>query len=430
MAHHAHHVHHRVGGWLPRDQHVLESWIGKQLAKLPETHDVANWSPVILEFKNLIEEDPDIWMGFHQMFEQVPTKPPYNQDPTKQPQVRDYMTMLALFDQIITTAPDFEDNDLVGFPINAILDWPMGTTGGFTAFINPKVNAMFKKMFDVWSAYLTSPPSCSVLSTADNGWFGPKAQKALPDFAQTFVCDPNAPYYGFTSWDNFFTRIFQPGKRPVYFANNNAIVNSACESAVYRIARHVKKRDKFWLKGEPYSLAHMLNNDPFTEQFVGGSLWQAFLSALSYHRWASPVNGTVVKTVMIPGTYYAESPAMGFSNPDGPDDSGPNLSQSFITSLAARALIFIEADNPQIGLMCFVAVGMAEVSTCEITVKEGQKIVKGQETGMFHFGGSTHCLLFRRGVDIHFNPDYKLEDKVKLNAPIAMVGSWLLPAEE
>lgn len=81
-----HHVHHRVGGWLPRDQRVLERWIEKRINKLTAT-PVTEWHPVILDFKKLIEDDPDIWMGFHQMFEQVPKKPPYNEDPTKKPQV-------------------------------------------------------------------------------------------------------------------------------------------------------------------------------------------------------------------------------------------------------------------------------------------------------------------------------------------------------
>ena len=63
----------------------------------------------------------------------------------------------------------------------------------------------------------------------------------------------------------------------------------------------------------------------------------------------------------------------------------------------------IEADNPDIGLMCFVAIGMAEVSTCEITVYDGQHVNKGDQTGMFHFGGSTHCLLFGPHVDIDFD---------------------------
>ena len=53
--------------------------------------------------------------------------------------------------------------------------------------------------------------------------------------------------------------------------------------------------------------------------------------------------------------------------------------------------------------MCFMAIGMAEVSTCELIVKEGEKVEKGQQIGMFHFGGSTHCLIFRPGVNVEFD---------------------------
>lgn len=332
------------------------------------------------------------------------------------------MTMLSLFDLIIGEAPTYEDDDLVGFPINAILDWPMGTPGGFTTFINPKVNAMFHKMFNVWSEYLSSLASRSVLDNSPTGWFGPAAAEKMPNFVEMFICDPAEPYHGFKSWDDFFTRLFRPNIRPVEFPHNDSIINSACESTVYKIAYNVKARDEFWIKQEPYSLFHMLHNDPLAEQFVGGSIWQAFLSALNYHRWASPVNGKIVKTVNIRGTYYAESPATGFFwNEDGPDPAGPNLSQSFITSIAARAAIYIEADNPAIGLMCFLAVGMAEVSTCEITVKAGDVVKKGDELGMFHFGGSTHCLIFRPQTKVQFSGDYPEQTPVNLNAAIATV---------
>lgn len=81
-------VQHRVGGWLPRDHRALEAWLAKQIAKVNDSiYKDKEFSPVIQEFQNLIEQDPEIWMGFHQMFEQVPTKPPYNDDPTKKPQV-------------------------------------------------------------------------------------------------------------------------------------------------------------------------------------------------------------------------------------------------------------------------------------------------------------------------------------------------------
>lgn len=39
----------------------------------------------------------------------------------------------------------------------------------------------------------------------------------------------------------------------------------------------------------------MLAHDKLAEQFVGGTVYQAFLSALSYHRWHSPVSGKIVK---------------------------------------------------------------------------------------------------------------------------------------
>ncbi|KAG9003990.1 hypothetical protein FRB94_001195 [Tulasnella sp. JGI-2019a] len=292
----------------------------------------------------------------------------------------------------------------------------MGTPGRFTTFCNPKVNAQFKKMFDAWAAFLGSPESRYVLSNANDGWFGPTASTAMPNFSQTFICEPDAEYYGFKSWDDFFTRRFRPGIRPVQFPDNDAVVNSACESRIYRIAQGVKEMDSFWLKGEPYFLSHMLNHDPYTSQFVGGAVYQAFLSTLNYHRWASPVNGKVVKVVHVPGTYYAESPVLEFY------EAGPNLSQGFITVIAARALIFIEADNPDIGLMCFVAVGMAEVSTCEVRVKTGDRIKKGDETGMFHFGGSTHCLVFRPQTKITFNPDYPVDAMVPLNVALATIG--------
>jgi phosphatidylserine decarboxylase len=49
-----------------------------------------------------------------------------------------------------------------------------------------------------------------------------------------------------------------------------------------------------------------------------------------------------------------------------------------------------------------VAVGMAEVSSCQITVVAGQRVACGDQVGMFHFGGSTHCLVFRPGVSLKF----------------------------
>jgi phosphatidylserine decarboxylase len=141
----------------------------------------------------------------------------------------------------------------------------------------------------------------------------------------------------------------------------------------------------------------MMAMDSLAGQFADGTVYQAFLSALSYHRWHSPVSGRIVRTRLIDGSYYAEALSEGF------DPAGPNNSQGFITQVASRSLIFIEADNPDIGLMAVMFVGMAEVSSNEITVYEGQHVKKGDQLGMFHYGGSTHCLIFRPGVNVEFD---------------------------
>jgi len=43
--------------------------------------------PVIQEFQRVIEEDPILYLGFHQMFDQVPHEPLYDKDPNGDPQV-------------------------------------------------------------------------------------------------------------------------------------------------------------------------------------------------------------------------------------------------------------------------------------------------------------------------------------------------------
>jgi phosphatidylserine decarboxylase len=389
-------VPYRVGKWLPSDHAFLAKWLE---AIIQKTHaEQKAFHPVIADLQDLIESDPEIFMLFNQMFEQVPRRPPYNRDPTGRPQVRDYRHMLQLLNTIITHAPEFDRTGLVGCPINAILDWPMGTAAGVAAFLNERVNARLKGVLNDWGRFLRSGDSTYVLNEDPRkGWFGEDARKAMPNFDTEFECNPTQPHHGFTSWDDFFTREFRAGVRPVAHPNDDAVIVNACESAPYRIARHVKHHDRFWLKSQPYSIAHMLANDSLALLFAGATIYQAYLSPLSYHRWHSPVSGTVVKAYVKDGTYYAEASSEGF------DPAGPNDSQGYIAEVATRALIFIEADNPDIGLMCVLPVGMAEVSTCQITVYEGQHVTKGDQIGMFHFGGSTHCLIFRPGVNLEFD---------------------------
>ncbi|HVN46115.1 MAG TPA: phosphatidylserine decarboxylase family protein [Steroidobacteraceae bacterium] len=386
----------RVGEWLPSDHDFLSRWLEAMIRRTDAAPRALH--PVIADFRDLIESDPAIFMLFSQMFEQVPRRPPYDRDPTGKPQVRDYQHMLQLLNTILTHAPEFDRTGLVGCPMNTILDWSMGTAAGMAAFLNERVNAQLKKVLNAWARFLSSSDSTYVLGEhPQKGWFGADARAAMPDFDREFLCQPDRPHHGFGSWDEFFTREFRPGVRPVAFPEDDAVIVNACESAPFRIAREVHYRDRFWIKSQPYSIVHMLANDALAPLFAGATVYQAYLSPLCYHRWHSPVTGRVVKAYLKDGTYYAEAASHGF------DPAGPNDSMSYITEVATRALIFIEADNADIGLMCVLAVGMAEVSSCHITVYEGQRIRKGEQIGMFHYGGSTHCLIFRPGVRLEFD---------------------------
>jgi len=386
----------RVGEWLPSDHAFLTRWLEAMIEKT--NAEPKPLHPVIADFQKLIESDAEIFMLFSQMFEQVPRRRPYDKDPTGKPQVRDYPHMLQLLNTLMTHAPEFDRTGLVGCPINTLFDWSMGTAAGMAAFLNERVNAQLKQVLNTWGRFLSSSDSAYVLNDHPHkGWLGADALAAMPDFERQFVCDPRQPHWGFRSWDDYFVREFRPGARPIARPDDAAVIINACESAPYRIARHVNYCDRFWIKSQPYSLVHMLANDALAPLFAGGSVYQAFLNPLCYHRWHSPVSGTITRAYIRDGTYFAEASSHGF------DPAGPNDSQAYITELATRAIIFIEADNPRIGLMCFLGVGMAEVSSCQITAYEGQRVNKGEQIGMFHYGGSTHCLIFRPSVKLEFD---------------------------
>jgi phosphatidylserine decarboxylase len=186
-----------------------------------------------------------------------------------------------------------------------------------------------------------------------------------------------------------FTRSFREGVRPIASPNDDNVIVNACESKTYKVSHEVHERNRFWIKGQPYSVRDMLCNDPLHAQFIGGTIYQAFLSAQSYHRWHSPITGTIKKAYIIPGTYFSEplfedfnTVQGGTEDDDEKNEAGTeNTSQEYLSVMATRAVIFIESDNPKIGLMAFMGIGMTEVSTCEIMVKEGQHVKKGDLIG-------------------------------------------------
>ena len=344
--------HRRPGGWLPRHQ-TLESWLDRfHNEARKHAEQGLPWHPVVKEVSDAIDADPIVRLTLTNMIEQVPKHKPYSKR-----HINSLHQLLVAINHVLHTAPHYDNTELVGAPLNAVLDFFMDTPAGYAAFRSATVNRLLGKVLTAWCQFLETPASAYVLHEQRQGWFCTEAAQSMN--MDEFEHDKGAEHKGFKSWNAFFTRRFKPGMRPVEGANDDKLIVSACESTPYAIQFNVQKTAQFWIKTQPYSLRDMLDGDERVEQFVGGCIYQAFLSALFYHRWHSPVNGTVVETRNIPGTYYSEAETEGF------DPAGPNNSQGYITHTATRALMFIQADDPVIGLMAILFVGVSASMTSQ-----------------------------------------------------------------
>jgi phosphatidylserine decarboxylase len=382
----------RQGGWLPGNQDDLEAWLAGHRGRVAAKGGQVPLHPVLAEFQALIDSDPVVRMYLSEMIAQVPRNRQY-----RKRHLESVPQLLQLVNEVLTMAPEYSEDAMVVLPLGAILDWTMGTPAGFAAFRDPRVNAMLKKVLTAWCEFLSSGDSRYVLNDSPSGWKGEAARRAIG--IEQYQHDPGDEYWGFTSWNDFFTRRLADGARPVDSPDDDSVIVSACESTPYGLAADVQLEDQFWIKSQPYSLRDMLAGDESADQFTGGTVYQAFLSATNYHRWHSPVAGTIVRAFVRDGTYYSEADS------EGADAVEPRNSQSYLAHVAARAVILIEADNPVIGLTAFVPVGMSEVSSCLIDpkIRPGYHVAKGEELGYFQFGGSTHCLVFRPGAIAGFS---------------------------
>lgn len=179
----------KAGAWLPADHRIHEEWLDRQIDHAKKEKKPLN--PVLQEFKEFVENNTRVRMLFTQMFQEVPVKHPYNKDPTGRKQVRDFYHFLEILNHAYTSAPTWTDAaanvGMVGVPLCAILDYPMGTPSGYAAFIDPDVNKMLKKVLNEWGKFLLTPKSAEVLHTGKQGWFGEVGQKDIMEVA-------NAPY--------------------------------------------------------------------------------------------------------------------------------------------------------------------------------------------------------------------------------------------
>jgi phosphatidylserine decarboxylase len=407
-----------IAGYLPKDRDGVDEFHHDLTKKVRKLGPVAPEKPSVTALRRLIEVNGIIRMYVELMIEEALILfPGHNKT------IKSIDDLLAAINLILQTPPLFTPikSKQNFFPFSSLFAYMMMTPAGEAIFRNVEFNAALQAVLNEWCRYLDSPESRYVLNESPTGWLSPKAAE-MYKLWEFVIPDRGAPYWGFASFNAYFHREIKPECRPIDKPNDPKVIVSANDGTVYKIARKVKRTDNFWLKGQPYSLVNMLDNSKYVERFVGGDVFQSFLSGADYHRWHAPVAGTVVDAWIANGLMFSDAESAGY------DPSAGVLSLGYEASVNVRGLVFIEADDPVIGTVCVIPIGITEISSVTITVTKGQHVTKGAELGYFSYGGSTLAIVFQPGAIKRFTK--KWNPKKPDNGPPIDVNAQIAVANE
>jgi phosphatidylserine decarboxylase len=363
----------------------LKEEVGLFLADVSEKIDslnmeVANYSKPVSSLASLLENNPTVQMYVTEMISQV----------SKDKQVvKSIPELLLALQNISTSAPKYDSNPLKAnfFPISTLFVYMMMTPAGQAVFRMEGFKKCIRDILKSWCRYLDSPESRSVLNSSESGWLCPSSYERhrLDEYE---IPDRNDPHWGYSSFNAFFHRQIKSECRPVAQPENKKVIVCPNDGTLYKVETNVKEDNQFWIKSQPYSLRHMLVGDELVERFIGGDVFQSFLDGKNYHRFRSPVDGTIKKIVTVEGMMFSNAETVGA------DLTAGTYSQAYMTSVNTRKMVFIECDDARIGIVCLIAVGISEVSSISISSSVGSHVAKGDEIGYFSYSGSSICLIF------------------------------------
>ena len=111
----------------------------------------------------------------------------------------------------------------------------------------------------------------------------------------------------FATFNDFFSREIRPEARPVDEAEDDLVVSSVADCRLTAFP-HIDLAKQYWIKGTPFTLERLLGDAELAKYFDGGSILIHRLAPQDYHRWHSPVTGTIESIREIEGTYYTVNP--------------------------------------------------------------------------------------------------------------------------
>jgi len=206
----------------------------------------------------------------------------------------------------------------------------------------------------------------------------------------------------YKSFNDFFIREVKEGTRPISMKPDDVVAPCDGKLTAYRI----NADSIFEIKNSKYKLKQMLKDKKLAEDFLGGLCLIFRLMPNDYHRYCFIDDGEVVSRKKIRGVLHTVRPIA--------------LRKHRIYRRNAREYVVLNTEN--FGTIVQMEVGALFVGRIKNDLSK--KVFKrGDEKGMFEFGGSTVVILFKKDVvnieEVIFeNTDLNIETIVKMGMVI------------
>ncbi|HUP47670.1 MAG TPA: archaetidylserine decarboxylase [Thermoanaerobaculia bacterium] len=226
----------------------------------------------------------------------------------------------------------------------------------------------------------------------------PIARRLVRWFAGTYDVDIDAaarPLHEYPSIGHFFTRDLREGLRPV---------ESDFVSPVDGVLRNfgvITGGRLEQIKGKTYTLSRFLGDEESARRYEKGVFFNLYLSPQDYHHVHSPVTGTIVRSVHIPGKLWPVND-WSLATIDELFSINERVVTCFESNLGRVALVMIGATN--VGKISVVYDSfLSNVSgTTTPAVRDYDPpiaIRAGDRLGTFHMGSSVVVLVEPGRVD-------------------------------
>lgn len=212
------------------------------------------------------------------------------------------------------------------------------------------------------------------------GWRmdSPFSRALIAPFIERFNIDMSEaerPAGAYRHFNDFFTRTLKPGARSYPAAPH--LFGSPGDGKLL-VYPELDLNIRLPIKGTACSPAELLGSEAIAAPFAGGAAFVLRLAPPDYHRFHFPDAGIAETATPIAGRYDSVNPIALARVPD-------------LFCRNKRALTMFESEN--FGRIAYVEVGAITIGSIVQTYPPG-KVERGEEKGMFRYGGSTLVLLF------------------------------------